>query len=388
MADFGSLGGSALKRVAQQGAIAAVTNRPTGLMWFLTGGRSYAPATFSLTLDGDGNVSLIRSISGGGVRADVTSFQEGPSYYRRRMLGGKLKFEDLKLHVGMGASKPFWEWIKGFFTGKGERQTGALGIGDENFRERVRREFRGAMIHELTFPQLDAQQQNAEAYFTVGLGMENVEFKEGAGILPIQGELQGVAHEKDYLGSNFKLMLDGFETSSVCKVDSFTIKHTMMEYYVGGRREPIKMPSWIEFPNISFYLPESQSYEFDKAAEERIVTGKSKGRFTGALEMLSKENLPLCTLSFDGAEIVNVTADGSDASKDSAKLVKVEICVESMSFQYSLIADLQRWASTASNILGRFVSAPASKLISSTTNPSIGVVRNPADGVNEVFKRI
>lgn len=354
-------------------------------MWLLTGGRSYAPATFSLTLDGDGNVSLIRSISGGGVRADVNTFQQGPDYYRRRQLGGKLKFEDLKLHVGMGASKPFWEWIKGFFNGQGMRQTGAIGIGDENFRERVRREFRGSMIHELTFPQLDAQQQNAEAYFTVGMSMENLEYKEGAGILPIQGELQGLAHEKDYLGSNFKLMLDGFSTSSVSKVDSFTIKHNVMEYYVGGRREPIKMPSWIEFPNISFYLPESQSYEFDKAAEERIVRGKSNNRLTGALEMLSKENLPLCTLSFDGAEIVNVTADNSDATKDSAKLVKVEMCVEDMSFQYSLIADFQRYASMASGILGRFVSAPASKLVSSTASPSLGVGRDQQAFVNEGF---
>lgn len=365
-----------------------VTTRPTGLMDLYTGGRSYAPAVFSLSLDGERgeDVSLIRSISGGGVRADVTTFQQGPDYYRRRQLGGKLKFEDLKLHVGMGASKIFWQWIKGFFDGKGERQTGALGVGDEDFRERVRREFRGAMIHELTFPQLDAQQENAEAYFTVGLSMENVEFKEGAGLLPIQGSWMGLAQSKDYLGSNFKFFLDGFECGSVCKVDSFTIKHNVMEYYVGGRREPVKMPTWIEFPNLTFYVPESKSYEFDKAAEERIVRGKSSGRLTGALEMLSKDYIPLCTLSFDGAEIVNVTADGSDATKESAKLVKVEMCLENMAFEYSAIADIQRWASMANGILGPVVNKAGSRALGAMGNPSLTRVRDRGGVVDAVFE--
>ncbi len=390
-----AFGTDLLKRVTKQGLITGLSNRPFGLGWLLHGGRTYPPTYFTLDLDHQDRVSLIRSVSGGGIRADVTTFQQGPDYYRSRQIGGKLKFDDLKLNVGMGASKAFWEWMKQFFTGKGYRQTGAISVGDDGFRERVRREFRGALIHEITFPELDASQKDAEAYFTAGLAVENVEFQEGSGILPIQGGLAGVLHQKNWLRSNFRFMLDGFTTDTVTKIDSFTVKHNVMDYYVGGSREPIKTPSWIEYPNITFYLPESCSYEFDKAAEQRIVRGKSPGYLTGMIEMIDKQHLPLCSLSFAGAEIVSVSSDTSDATKDQAKLVKVELSVETMTFEYSLIAELQHWGAVANNIGGPILSPMASKAFGASAQgvgKYAGVITSPTEavniGVDEAFKKV
>jgi len=380
-----AFGTDLLGRVVKQGVVTGLSNRPFGMGWFLHGGRTYPPTYFTLDLDQQDRVSLIRSVSGGGIRADVTTFQQGPDYYRSRQMGGKLKFDDLKLSVGMGASKAFFEWMKSFFTGKGYRQTGAISVGDDGFRERVRREFRGAMIHELTVPELDASQKDAEAYFTAALAVENVEFQEGSGILPIQGGLAGVLHQKNWLRSNFRFMLDGFSTDTVTKIDSFTVKHNVMDYYIGGLREPIKTPGWIEYPNITFYLPESSSYEFDKAAEQRIVRGKSPGYLTGMIEMIDKQHLPLCSLSFAGAEIVSVSSDTSDATKDQAKLVKVELSVETMKFEYSLIAELQHWGAVANNIGGPVLSPLASKVASAqgqALGNYAGVVTSPTEATN------
>ena len=83
-------------------------------------GRSYAAAHFALELDGGEPVGLFRSIEGGGVRADVATYQGGGNHERWRQLG-KPKFEDLKLQVGMAMSAPFYTWIASFFAGRAVR---------------------------------------------------------------------------------------------------------------------------------------------------------------------------------------------------------------------------------------------------------------------------
>ena len=107
--------------------------------------RSYAAAHFGLELDGKDNVGLFRSIEGGGVRADVMTYQGGGSYLKMRQLG-KPKFEDIKVQVGMAMSKPFYDWIADFFEGMATRKTGAIVAADFYYNERARRSFDGAMI--------------------------------------------------------------------------------------------------------------------------------------------------------------------------------------------------------------------------------------------------
>jgi hypothetical protein len=64
--------------------------------------RSYAAAHFALELDIGGKVGLFRSIEGGGLKADVMTYQGGGAHGQFRQLG-KPKFDDLKLQVGMAA---------------------------------------------------------------------------------------------------------------------------------------------------------------------------------------------------------------------------------------------------------------------------------------------
>src|SRR3954471_3698576 len=86
--------------------------------------RVYAAAHFALELDGKKDVGLFRSIEGGGVKADVMTYQQGGIYDRWRSIG-KQKYEDIKLQVGMSMSKPFYDWIAKFFDGVPDRKNGA-----------------------------------------------------------------------------------------------------------------------------------------------------------------------------------------------------------------------------------------------------------------------
>ena len=301
--------------------------------------RTYAAAHFALELDGKKDVGLFRSIEGGGVKAEVMTYQSGANYDRWRSIG-KPKFEDIKVQVGMAMSEPFYAWISKFFDGIADRKNGAIVAADFYYNERARREFTNAMIKELTFPKLDAQDKNA-AYMTVALAVEGIVFKKGEGAKLQQNN--GMQAQKQWTSCNFRFSLDGFEQACkrVTKIDSFTIKQTVIEYHSGGFRAPTKTPSQIDFPTISFYVPEADAEPFLKRFTERAVRGDVRGHAAqkaGMIQTFDHEKKALFTLEFFEADIINVQPDKSDATSEEIKLVKIDLFTEKMKFTYAASA--------------------------------------------------
>lgn len=298
--------------------------------------RAYAAAHFALELDGKDGVGLFRSIEGGGVRADVMTYQNGANYDRWRQLG-KPKFEDLKIQVGMAMSKPFYDWIEKFFEGNAERKTGAVVAADFYYKERARREFTNAMISEITFPKLDASDKNA-AYMTVGISVEEMVFKKGTNEKLAQAA--GFEHQKLWAACNFSLRLDGFESSTkrCSKIDTFSVKQKVIEHHVGGRRAPIKVPSPIDWPTIAFYVPEADIAPLQKHHKQRVIKGEVPGRLSGEIEAFDNERRSLLSLAFSGADILAITPDKSDATTEEIKTCKVEIYTENMKFTYKNVS--------------------------------------------------
>ena len=261
------------------------------------------------------------------------TYQMGPNYDRWRQLG-KPKFEDIKLQVGMAMSQPFYAWIADFFDGKANRKTGAIVAADFYYKERARREFKEAMIKELSFPKLDGSDKNP-AYMTVGFSVEDIVFKKGGGqkLAPPQG----FDKQKHWTARNFRFKVDGFEApcKRVSKIDAFTVKQNVIEYHAGGQRAPVKTPSPIEFPNITFYLPEADAQPFHDHAKKRIADGEVPGRLTGSLETYDADKKTLFTLSYSGADVIGVTPDRSDSTSEEIKLCKVELYTEKMTFAYA-----------------------------------------------------
>jgi phage tail-like protein len=253
--------------------------------------RAYAAAHFALELDGGDEVGLFRSIEGGGVKADVMTYQQGNNYDRWRQLG-KPKFEDIKIQVGMAMSEPFYEWISNFFDGKADRKNGAIVAADFYYNERARREFTEAMIKELTFPKLDGQDKNA-AYMSISIAVEGIVFKKGDEGKKLSVPV-GFDTQKLWTACNFRFRLDGFESACkrVTKIDSFTKRG------VGGEVRPAE-------------------------------------QLTGVIETYDNERADLFTLTFTGADIANVAPDKSESSSEEIKMVKIDLYTESMKFKYS-----------------------------------------------------
>ena len=299
-----------------------------------TRNNAYAAAHFALNLDGAGDVGLFRSIEGGNVKADVMTYQSGPIYDRWRQLG-KPKFEDIKLQVGMAMSEPFYKWIEKFFLGNPDRKNGSIVAADFYYKERARREFTNALISEITMPKLDGADKSA-AFMGIGLAVEGMVFKPGDGQKIVQ--FKGWESQKLWTACNFRFRLDGFEDACkrVTKVDGFTVKMNVLEYHGGGHRAPIKTPSPIDFPNLTFYLPEADAQPFFNHAQKRIIANKAEqpGRLTGQISTYDNELKDLFTIEFGGAEIISISPDKSDSSSEEIKQVKIEIFTETMKFKY------------------------------------------------------
>jgi hypothetical protein len=310
-----------------------------------TANRAYAAAHFGLELDQKDEVGLFRSIEGGGVKADVMTYQPAPSkeiggYQKWRQLG-KPKFEDIKMQIGMSMSASFYTWISDFMKGEPNRKSGAILAADFYYKERARREFSEAMIKELTIPKLDATDKNP-VYMGVTLAVEDIKFLKGTG--KALDKPKGFDAQKQWTACNFNFFLNGFDDhlKRVTKIDSFTVKQNIAEYHAGGFKAAIKTPTAIEYPNIAFYIPEADAQPFYDRLQTQVGFGKREGNGTvrnaaelsGRITMNDAEGMTLMEIAFDGAQVLSVTPDKQDSGSEEIRQVKIELYTEGMELKY------------------------------------------------------
>ena len=321
--------------ITQSGAPMSVAVGQVGKQSQLS--RVYSAAHFVLELDDNKPVGFPRSVEGGGVQAEVMTHHGGGHIYDMRQLG-KPKYEDLKCQFGMSMTEPLYKWIESFFVGKVIRKSGAIAAGDFQFVERARRVFSNALISELTFPKLDGADKNP-CYLTIGLSPETIRFAKGSE-RKMPTEIGDVNRQKVWTPANFRFTIDDTPLKDACrrvsKVDGFTIKQKILEYHGGGLRDSVRAPGILEFPNLTFYVPEADAGPFIDHFTHVVINGKGQApaRHTGSIVIQDHTHADLCEVKLGGIDIFNVAPDKSDAGSEEIKQVKIEITVESMKFNY------------------------------------------------------
>ena len=301
-----------------------------------TGKRQYVASHFALELEQMGLVGFLRSAEGGGLKADILTYQQGSTQDNWRQ-AGRPKFDDITVSVGMGLSPTFYTWISAFFERKGERRHGALVTADFDYFEMARRTFTQALISQVDLPALDAAKSEA-AYMSVKLVPEMVTFDPPKGKTQISAPQGKNQPAKQWQCSNFGLTIHGFEDacSRVTKVEQFTIKQQILEYPSGHQRFPIRVAGKLEYPNIIFYVPSVDADKFTEAAKKRLVDfeAPSATRLTGAITYLTPTKQTLCTVNLYGVDVIYAEPQKFEASADTLHTVKVQIQVERMDFKY------------------------------------------------------
>ncbi len=296
--------------------------------------RAYSAAHFGLELDDvKKSVGFFRSIEGGGVSADVISYQMGDNYDVWRQLG-KPKYDDIKIQTGMSMSESFYTWIAMFFDGKVTRKNGAIVAADFMYTEQARREFYDAQITELAFPKLDGQDKSA-AYMTVTLSPERMVFKKGTQA-KLQYDLNWQAQQV-WAACNFEFTIDGLDQHLIraTKVDGFSVKQKPIEHHIGEHRTPLKVPGRIEWPSISFYVPEVDAHGIIDKVFDQAVMGTYAGPGNQAvLKVRNNADKQIFKIDLVNCHLKSAVPDKQDAGSEEIKLVKFEMMPERMKFTW------------------------------------------------------
>lgn len=297
----------------------------------------YSSAFFMLEIDGI-KVGTVRSIDGGGIKADVITYQHGEGGDTWRQLG-RTKYEEVKITSGLVAGQELWKWISQCMDGDPQRRSGALCAGDYEYTEKARREFSDALISEIAFPKFDAHDKNP-ANVVVTISPETMAYKPGNGNkMPVDDDSS--TKQKSVSACNFTFTLQGFENACkrVNKVDGFSVKCKIIEHQVSydgqkPRIENVKIPGKIEYPNITFYLPEIDAQPFRDAHKKSAMDGqRGKPIPSATLTFHNNAKKPRGTFTFKECTIFGVTHDKLDATSEDIRMVKVEMAIEGLEFK-------------------------------------------------------
>lgn len=279
-----------------------------------------------LILDGV-NCGFLKSVEGGGIRAEVIVETAQPGAVAKKHVGPP-NYEDFKVQVGMAMAKPLLEWIRATLRLESPRKSGSVVAADANLNATSERQFTDALISEVTIPALDGSSKEA-AYLTLGFAPESTKRVKASGkVSPPKAPAQ-----KEFLVSSFRFELDGLDATKVSKIDGFTIKQTFATAEVGGTREPVREPGSIEFPNLRVTLAESAAQTWIDWFEDFVIKGNSGDEWEkgGAIVFLSPDlKNEVLRVKLGNVGIFSLAPEKVGAGADQIARVKAELYCERM----------------------------------------------------------
>jgi phage tail-like protein len=298
--------------------------------------RAFYTGRFVLELE-KSDQDMVISVDGGNFKSEAVGEKVGSDPVETRY-PGRQKWDDITLTIGTSMSPRFWKWIEASINNKPERRSGAIITCDFDGNERVRREFKDALISEIQFPALDAKAKNP-AFITVKISPETMEWSELSGNTkrshPDAPTAGPSVKQKLWIPANFSFRMDGFPKENmkwVQKVDQFSIKQNIINNPIGKELYVRKEVGRIEYPNITFYVAEPYAKPWLDHWKEVVGNGNRQGsEHTGGIEYLSSDlKTVLMGINFQGMGLTGVTFDKHEAGNDGVRFVKVECYTETI----------------------------------------------------------
>jgi hypothetical protein len=293
--------------------------------------RSYVAGPSFLTVDG-AKAGFLKSVDGGGISAEVINEPAGPNYFVKKHIG-QPKYEDFTIQVGFSMTKVLYNWIQQFWSMNFQRMDGSIVAFDYQLNPVSEREFKQALITETTIPAADGSSKEP-AYITLKFAPEITRIVKPSGGKKDYGEY-GKYEQKVWLPSNFKLEIDGLDCSKVAKIDSFTVKQTVVKDNIGDARDKLKEPGKLEFPNLKITLAESSAQSWIAWHEDFVIKGNNdeNREKSGTLSLLSpNRQIVLLQIKFYNMGIFRLQPENAEANADTIKRVQAELYVERMEF--------------------------------------------------------
>lgn len=248
---------------------------------------AHSSRRFLLQLEG-GSPRAIRAIEGGHPVAEVIEMHSGGEAISAKFLG-RVRLEELAVETGLDMDKSMASWISAMWAGDAERRAGAVLAVDVTNKVVESRTFSEALLTEVTVPALDGAAKEA-AFLTVKFMPETVASGRPSGqVAPAK------ARTKAWLASNFRLEIDGLDCKRVAKIDSFTIRQSLLENLSADGRTLTHVPGRVQFPNLKITLAgtgyDKESQSWTTWFEDFVVKGNhaSSHEKNGAIVFLAPD---------------------------------------------------------------------------------------------------
>jgi len=288
--------------------------------------RSYVSGNFALELDGQ-FVGFLKSYEGGFAKADVIPEPYGSAAFIKKHIG-QPKYQDLVMQCDPILPKPLYDWVAATLNTTTMRKNGAIITASYDYKEQSRLQFNQAMISEIAFPEFDAASKEP-AYTTIKLALENSSPVAGSSA-QLKGDI-GAKKQHAWLPSNFRLSIAGLDCTRINKIEPLIIKRVIQKEQLGDKRDYAKEPTRLEFPNLSFTLPEINAGSFYAWFQDMVIKGNSddKNERQGSLQLLSPDlKTVLQTINFQNLGIFGFAPEKAAANADQIRRVRVDLYCE------------------------------------------------------------
>ncbi len=291
----------------------------------MPGARSFAAGRFALEIDGV-VCGFLHSVAGGAIAADIVTVPGQGPFDDKRL--GRVRYEELELQLDLSLGKLVYDWIAASWKENYSRRDGSIVAADVSGKAASEREFFRGLVTEVTVPVLEAGSKD-RAYLTVKIAPEYTRFKKGSG----KTVKTTAGRQKEWLPSNFKLEIDGLDSTRVSKIDAFTVKQSLVRDDVGEKRDAVRELGKLEFPNLRVTLAASGADTWTAWFDDFLVKGNNdptKER-TGKLTFLSADRqTPLGEVSLFDLGIFRLEPTPQQAGVESVASLVADLYCERM----------------------------------------------------------
>jgi hypothetical protein len=291
--------------------------------------RNHTGGRFMLDVAGH-NVGFVQSFSGLNLEGVVAENAMGQDLHVKKHIA-TIKPTEAKVKMGIGLGKGMYEWIRLAFLKKFEHRSGAFTAADFDFKATSTITFHDALVTSITVPALSGDAKDA-CYFDITFDAERIEHAPAGGE-DLKSKI--ATKQKAWLAANFKLEIDGMDTKTCAKIESFTWKCSVTRDYQGSTQWAQITPAAVTVPNIVFEIGYREHKGWADWAKSWFVDGlrKDEHEKNGRIVFLGpdqKEELGEIKLTHCG--LVKIEDGEAKANAEAIKRFKVTMYVEEMEF--------------------------------------------------------
>jgi hypothetical protein len=286
-----------------------------------------SPLALRLGAPAQNDVTFLRKASGGNVVGRVTATTSANEHFARKQLDGT-ENDDFRLEFGMAMSSGLLDWIAASWGPAPPTRDGAVLACDLQYTIRRERGFVAALVSETSFPALDAAVK-ASGYLTVRLTPRSVlpthdpstKLNIGPGV-----------KQKLWLTSNFRLDIDGIDTSKVSRIAPFVVRRPVEVKSTGGTTT--LEAGTIDFPSLRVTLSMAGADSWFAWYEDFVLNGNNgpAGERKGSISLLAPNlSEKLARVDLEGLGIYRLTTDkDEDAPPDQIQRLTAHLYCERM----------------------------------------------------------